>query len=48
MPELGALGTQESLGGKKTVLKKTKNKKNNDSFDSAILSLCTVSDWMLW
>lgn len=45
MPELGALGTQESLGGK-TVFKKTK--KNNDSFDSAILSLCTVSDWMLW
>lgn len=27
MPELGALGTQESLGGGKTVLKKTKTKK---------------------
>lgn len=47
MPELGALGTQESLGGKNGI-KKNKNKKNNDSFDSAILSLCTVSDWMLW
>lgn len=45
MPELGALGTQESLGGENGI---KKNKKNNDSFDSAILSLCTVSDWMLW
>lgn len=44
MPELGALGTQESLGGKNAIKKKTKN---NDFFDSAILSLCTVSDWML-
>lgn len=47
MPELGALGTQESLGGKNGIIK-NKNKKNNDSFDSSILSLCTVSDWMLW